>query len=72
MNSEDALARVWQAMLFSMSMTNLLHRFPGQEDFDRLLQHAEFSQLKRSNVARFNLANNYTGLPYWGTRDFPS
>jgi p-hydroxybenzoate 3-monooxygenase len=61
---QDALARVWQAMRFSWSMTTLLHRFPDQSGFDRRMQDAELAQLRRSPTARQTLAESYTGLPY--------
>jgi p-hydroxybenzoate 3-monooxygenase len=61
---QDALARVWQAMRFSWTMTMLLHRFPDQGGFDRRMQEAEFALLERSADARRMLAENYTGLPY--------
>lgn len=62
--SAKALARVWQAMRFSWSMTNLLHHFPDQPSFDRRMQVAEFAQLARSPSARQLLAEVYTGLPF--------
>lgn len=61
---QDALARVWQAMRFSWSMTMLLHRFPDASAYDRRMQEAEFTQLERLPTARKLLAENYTGLPY--------
>lgn len=61
---QDALARVWQAMRFSWSMTLMLHRFPDQGEFDRRMQLVELERLARSPVARRALAENYTGLPY--------
>jgi p-hydroxybenzoate 3-monooxygenase len=60
----DALARIWQAMRFSWSMTTLLHRFPDQGGFDRRMQEVELDILARSPDARRMLAENYTGLPY--------
>jgi len=60
----DALARVWQAMRFSWSLTMLMHRFEGQDGFDRRMQEAELAWLERSATARRNFAENYTGLPY--------
>jgi p-hydroxybenzoate 3-monooxygenase len=61
---QDALARVWQAMRFSWSMTTLLHRFPDQNAFDRRMQLVELETLRTSPDARRMLAENYTGLPY--------
>jgi p-hydroxybenzoate 3-monooxygenase len=61
---QTALARIWQAMRFSWSMTMLLHRFPDQSPFDRRMQRVEMDQLSASSDARRILADNYTGLPY--------
>ena len=62
--SERALARVWKAERFSWSMTRLLHRFPGQTEFDRRMQQAELEYLESSVAAQASLAENYVGLPY--------
>ena len=44
-------------------MTQLLHR-PGDGDpFQVRLQLSRLEQLKRSEAARLNLAENYVGLP---------
>jgi p-hydroxybenzoate 3-monooxygenase len=61
---QDALARIWQAMRFSWSMTMLLHRFPEQGGFDRRMQEVELALLRDSPEARRTMAINYTGLPY--------
>ena len=61
--STDALRRVWRAQDFSDHMTRLLHR-PGYGDpFQARLQLSRLEQLKRSEAARRNLAENYVGLP---------
>jgi p-hydroxybenzoate 3-monooxygenase len=60
----DALARIWQAMRFSWTMTMLLHRFPDQGGFDRRMQEVELEILRTSADARRVMAENYTGLPY--------
>ncbi len=60
----DALARVWQAMRFSWSMTMLMHRFPDQADYDRRMQATELAYLESSPAARRVMAENYTGLPF--------
>jgi p-hydroxybenzoate 3-monooxygenase len=61
--SADALRRVWRAQDFSNFMTQLLHR-PGDGDpFQVRLQLSRLEQLKRSEAARLNLAENYVGLP---------
>lgn len=58
-----ALARIWQAMRFSWSMTMLMHRFPDQGAYDRRMQQVELAQLGSNASARRVLAENYTGLP---------
>jgi p-hydroxybenzoate 3-monooxygenase len=45
-------------------MTSLLHRFPGQSDFDYKMQQAEVAFLKENDHAQAVLAQNYVGLPY--------
>lgn len=60
----DALARVWQAMRFSWSMTMLLHRLTDQTDFDTAMHKVAITHLKNSKSARKNLAETYTGLPF--------
>lgn len=62
--SQDALARVWQAMRFSWHLTTLMHRFPDQTEFDRRMQVAELAQLVASPDARRLFSQVYTGLPY--------
>ncbi|MCX7644032.1 MAG: 4-hydroxybenzoate 3-monooxygenase [Rhodobacteraceae bacterium] len=62
--SARALARVWQAMRFSWSLTMMMHRFPGASDYERRMQDTELALLERSATARRLLAENYTGLPY--------
>lgn len=62
--SQDALARIWQAMRFSWSLTTMMHRFPQQTDFDRQMQVAELAQLAASSEARRLFALSYTGIPY--------
>lgn len=62
--SARALARVWKAERFSWWMTNLLHRFPDTDAFDRRMQQAEFEYLAGSQAASAALAENYVGLPY--------
>lgn len=61
---QDALARVWQAMRFSWSLTTLMHRFPDQTGFDRRMQVAELAQLAESSDARRLFSEVYSGLPY--------
>lgn len=62
--SQRALARIWQAMRFSWSLTTMMHRFPGASDYDRRMQDTDLAQLQTSETARRLMAENYTGLPY--------
>jgi len=61
--SERALARVWKAERFSWWLTNLTHRFPHMDGFDRQMQLAELEYLRSSRAARSSFAENYVGLP---------
>jgi p-hydroxybenzoate 3-monooxygenase len=60
--SDTALRRVWRAEQFSHYMTSLLHRFPGQDDFDFRLQQSLLRYTVSSPAAATALAENYTGL----------
>lgn len=62
--SEKALARIWKAERFSWWMTNLLHRFPEQTEFDIKMQRADLGFLRENKDAQSVLAQNYVGLPY--------
>ena len=62
--SQKALARVWKAQRFSWWMTNLLHRFPENSEFENQLQQTELEYLFSSRNALASLAENYVGLPY--------
>lgn len=62
--SPRALRRVWGAVRFSWWMTSVLHRFPGQTDFDQKIQEAELDQLRTLPQAQAAMAANYVGLPY--------
>lgn len=62
--SEKALSRVWKAERFSWWMTNLLHRFPDQSEFDLKMQIADIEFLKSNRDAQSVMAQNYVGLPY--------
>jgi len=61
--SDRALARVWKAERFSWWLTNLTHRFPHMDGFDRQMQLAELAYLRSSRAARSAFAENYVGLP---------
>lgn len=62
--SQRALARIWQAMRFSWSLTTMMHRFPGASNYERRMQDSELAQLENNATARRLMAENYTGLPY--------
>jgi p-hydroxybenzoate 3-monooxygenase len=62
--STRALARIWQAMRFSWSLTTMMHRFPDASDYERRMQDADLAQLETNATARALMAENYTGLPY--------
>ncbi|MEX3017547.1 4-hydroxybenzoate 3-monooxygenase [Gymnodinialimonas hymeniacidonis] len=62
--SAKALARVWKAERFSWWFTTLMHRFPGQSDFDLKMQIADLEFLRASASAQKAMAENYVGLPY--------
>jgi len=62
--SQKALSRVWKAERFSWWMTNLLHRFPDQSEFDIKMQRADLEFLRDSEAAQKVMAQNYVGLPY--------
>ena len=62
--SERALARVWKAERFSWWMTNMLHRYPDQSEFDLKMQRADLEFLQDNKEAQSVLAQNYVGLPY--------
>ncbi|MDZ7908840.1 MAG: 4-hydroxybenzoate 3-monooxygenase [Gemmobacter sp.] len=62
--SQRALARVWQAMRFSWSLTLMLHRFPDATEYERRMQDSALAELEQLESARRLMAENYTGLPY--------
>jgi p-hydroxybenzoate 3-monooxygenase len=62
--SARALARIWKAERFSWWLTNLLHRFPEQSEFDFKMQQAEIDFLRDNSDAQSVLSQNYVGLPY--------
>jgi p-hydroxybenzoate 3-monooxygenase len=44
-------------------MTQMLHRFPGENPFDHRRQLAELAYVVGSTAAATTLAENYAGLP---------
>lgn len=61
--SATCLRRVWKAQRFSWWMTQMLHRFGSERDFDMRRQLAELDYVTTSEAAARSLAENYTGLP---------
>jgi p-hydroxybenzoate 3-monooxygenase len=61
--SSTCLRRVWRAQRFSLWMTQLLHRFAFDIDFDYRRQLAELDYVTSSRAAATALAENYVGLP---------
>ncbi|MGH1356440.1 MAG: 4-hydroxybenzoate 3-monooxygenase [Thalassovita sp.] len=62
--SQKALSRIWKAERFSWSMTNMLHRFPDQSEFDVKMQRADLEFLRSNDAAQKVMAENYVGLPF--------
>lgn len=62
--SDKALARVWKGQRFSWWLTQLLHTFPSQGEYDQHMQQVELDYLFSSQHALASLAENYVGLPY--------
>jgi p-hydroxybenzoate 3-monooxygenase len=61
--SNRALDRVWKAQYFSSWMTSMLHRSPGDGDFDVRRQLGELASVTGSAAGRTYLAECYTGWP---------
>jgi len=61
--SATCLRRVWKAQRFSWWMTQLFHRDPSHNAFDRKRQLAELDYVTSSEAAMRSMAENYTGLP---------
>lgn len=61
--SATCLRRVWRAQDFSNYMSDMLHRYPGDDPFRDRLQLARLETLTVSEPAAQALATNYTGLP---------
>lgn len=61
--SDRALARVWKSERFSWSLTRLMHRFPDDGPFERMMQVAELDYVASSTAAQLSIAENYVGLP---------
>jgi len=62
--SDMALRRVWGAERVSWWLTNLLHRFPGDNAFDERMKENQLDYLAASEHAQASLAEQYVGLPF--------
>jgi p-hydroxybenzoate 3-monooxygenase len=61
--SSTCLRRVWRSQHFAWWMTDMLHRFPDDEDgFRAKLQRAQLEYVCSSRAAATTLAENYVGL----------
>jgi p-hydroxybenzoate 3-monooxygenase len=61
--SETCLRRVWLVQRFSLWMTSMLHRIPGNDRFEERRQLADLDYLTSSRAAAQSFAENYVGLP---------
>jgi p-hydroxybenzoate 3-monooxygenase len=61
--STTVLRRIWKAERFSWWMTSMLHRFPGNDEFQYQMQLAELDYITSSRAGAASLAENYVGLP---------
>jgi p-hydroxybenzoate 3-monooxygenase len=61
--SKICLNRVWKGQRFSWWMTQMLHRYGSEIDFDTKRQIAEIDYVTGSEAAMTSLAENYAGLP---------
>src|SRR3954454_6565922 len=62
--SQTALQRVWRVQHFSWWMTSMLHRFPGDDDFQQRLQLSQLAYTASSPAQSTALAENYVGMPF--------
>ena len=62
--SQTALKRVWGAVRLSWYLTNLLHRFPDQSEFDLRMQESELEYVASNEAPMTNLCQQYVGLPF--------
>jgi p-hydroxybenzoate 3-monooxygenase len=60
--SATCLRRVWRTQHFSWWMTEMLHRFPDDDDFARRLRRSQLDYVCSSRAAAATLAENYVGL----------
>jgi len=61
--SRTCLRRVWKVQRFSWWVTQLLHRFEADNEFDRRRRLAEIDYITSSRAGALTWAENYVGLP---------
>jgi len=61
--SRTCLRRIWKIQRFSWWVTQLLHRFADDNEFDQRRQLADIDYLTSSRAGRMTWAENYVGLP---------
>jgi p-hydroxybenzoate 3-monooxygenase len=61
--SRVCLRRIWKVQRFSWWVTQLLHRFDGDNAFDIRRQLAEIDYVTSSRAGSMTWAENYVGLP---------
>jgi p-hydroxybenzoate 3-monooxygenase len=59
--SGDALRRVWRVQHFSWWMTQMLHRFPGDDEYGHRVQIAQLRNVVESRAYATALSENYVG-----------
>jgi p-hydroxybenzoate 3-monooxygenase len=59
--SRDALRRVWRVQHFSWWMTQMLHRFPGDDEYGHRVQVAQLRNVAESPAYATALSENYVG-----------
>jgi p-hydroxybenzoate 3-monooxygenase len=58
----DCIDRVWKTIRFSVSLTDLLHKFDDHTPFQRGMQMAELDYIAGSETARRSIAEQYVWL----------
>jgi p-hydroxybenzoate 3-monooxygenase len=59
--TDDALRRVWRVQHLSWWMTQMLHRFPGDDPYQHRLQIAQLRNVVDSRAYATALSENYVG-----------
>jgi p-hydroxybenzoate 3-monooxygenase len=63
--SSVCVRHAWKAQRFSWWLTQLMHKPPGDSDFDYRRQIAELDYIVHSKAGATAFAENYTGLPMY-------